>query len=150
MARWKKLNPSKSALHRREWDKTPNGISYRKKHAEYMREYRKKKGDKMRQKQREYYQKARIEALEYYGGKPPKCAECGESRIACLSIDHIDNNGAEHRREITKEYGYKLGGNQILMWLKKNNYPEGFQILCYNCNIIKEMSRRQISLHNEN
>jgi len=142
MSRWLKQNPSKGALQRREWDKTPKGVAYRKRHAKYMREYRKKHGKSIRKKQRDYYKKARLEALEYYGGKPPKCKKCGESRILCLSLDHIKNDGAKHRKEITEEYGYKLGGNQILMWLKKNNYPKGFQVLCYNCNIIKEMSLR--------
>ena len=143
MPRWLKSNPNKHTEYVREWNQTPKGIAYRKKHAEYMQKYRKKHGKKMREQQRGYYTKTRLEALEHYGGKPPKCKECGESRISCLSLDHIKNNGAEHRREITKEYGYKLGGNQILMWLKKNNYPKGFQILCYNCNIIKEMSKRK-------
>lgn len=134
----------------REFMKTEAGKRYKEKRKEYMREYRKKNGDKVRARQRGYYVKARLEALEHYGGKPPKCKECGELRTPCLSLDHIDNNGAEHRRNMTKEYGYKLGGNQILMWLKKNNYPSGFQVLCYNCNIIKEMTRRSEKSLDEN
>lgn len=151
MARWKKLNPSKHTEYVRKWNQTPKGIAYRKRHAEYMREYRKKHGAKMREQQREYYKKARLEALEYYGGKPPKCSVCGESRTMCLSIDHINNNGAEHRREMAKEYNCKVGGNNILTWLKKHNYPKGFQVLCYNCNIIKELKyRRKNFSSNEN
>ena len=141
MSRWKKTDPSKGALQMREWFKTPKGEEYKKRHAEYMREYRKKHGEKIRAKQRGYYDDARREALEHYGGKPPKCKECGESYLECLQLDHTDNN----RRQIEKDYGYKLGGNQILMWLRKNNYPSGFQVLCANCNIKKEMSQRRQS-----
>lgn len=44
-----------------------------------------------------------------------------------LTIDHIDNRGAEHRRTIG------TGGDALVRWLKKNNFPPGFQILCWNC-----------------
>ena len=46
-----------------------------------------------------------------------------------LSIDHINNDGAAHRR--------KLGSNYIYSWLIQTNFPEGFQVLCHNCNLAK-------------
>ncbi len=143
MSRWKKENPGHSAKAMREWIETDKGKAYKEKHRLYMKEYRKKNREKVRAKQREYYDNARREALEAYGGKPAKCGQCGESYLECLQIDHIENDGNIHRKQIEEEYGYKLGGNQILMWLKKNNYPEGFQILCANCNIKKEMEQRR-------
>ncbi len=61
-----------------------------------------------------------------YGGQ---CINCGCHDYKFLTIDHIDNNGAKHRKEI---------GSDIYNWLKKNNYPkENFQILCFNCNYLK-------------
>ena len=72
-------------------------------------------------------QRYKISALEHYG---KKCACCGESEEAFLSIDHINNDGARHRKK--KEFG---GG--FYVWLKKNDYPVGFQTLCYNCNWAK-------------
>ena len=54
-----------------------------------------------------------------------KCARCGFSDIRALQIDHVHGGGTKHRKEI---------GNQIYSWLKRNNYPKGFQILCFNCN----------------
>lgn len=45
-----------------------------------------------------------------------------------LSIDHTNNNGAEHRKEIG------VGGNTLYQWLKNNHYPGGFRVLCMNCN----------------
>lgn len=65
----------------------------------------------------------RAEVLEHYGGG---CACCGEAEPLFLTIDHIDGNGNAHRREI--------GKTDMWIWLLRNDYPEGFQILCYNCN----------------
>jgi hypothetical protein len=45
-----------------------------------------------------------------------------------LTVDHINNDGAEHRRKIG------AGICSLYWWLKKNHFPDGFQILCYNCN----------------
>ena len=75
-----------------------------------------------------YYLKNRLEVLEHYGGVPPKCKCCGEEEVKFLSIDHIDGGGKEHRA--------KTGSNYIA-WFKKNNFPNGFQILCHNCNLAK-------------
>ena len=61
-----------------------------------------------------------------YGGA--KCACCGESHQEFLSIDHINGGGAAHRKEI----GW-VSGN-IYGWLKRNNFPAGFRVLCLNCN----------------
>jgi len=67
----------------------------------------------------------RHEVLKHYGGEPPKCACCGEDRFEFLSIDHINGGGKEHIKSI----GYTLA-----RWLKKNHYPEGYRVLCHNCN----------------
>lgn len=81
----------------------------------YLRRYRKDDQDR---------------AVEHYGGK---CACCGETERAFLVIDHIHGGGNEHRKQekIT-------GANNIGAWLKKHGYPEGFQVLCANCNTAKE------------
>lgn len=75
---------------------------------------------------RERCQKQRTEALEAYG---KQCACCGEDEVAFLVINHIENNGAEHRREI--------GTGNLYGWLKSNKFPTGFQTLCWNCNAAK-------------
>jgi hypothetical protein len=70
----------------------------------------------------------KLEIWSAYGG--PICKCCGEERVEFLSIDHINGGGNQHRKEIT---GFKQGN--IYRWLKKNNFPEGFQVLCFNCNM---------------
>jgi hypothetical protein len=61
--------------------------------------------------------------ISHYGGK---CACCGETTTAFLTIDHIKDDGAKHKREV--------GRSSVYSWLKKNNFPEGFRVLCWNCN----------------
>ena len=67
--------------------------------------------------------------ISAYGGQ---CVCCGESEIVFLAIDHIHNDGAEHRREI---------GPKIYRWLRQQGFPkDNFQVMCYNCNMAKELS----------
>ena len=41
------------------------------------------------------------------------------------------------KKEYMKEYRQKVSISSIYSWLIRNNYPEGFQVLCYNCNLGK-------------
>lgn len=84
----------------------------------------------IREQQRIYDLSNKRKVIEAYGGK---CACCGENTIEFLTIDHINNDGAEDR----KNNGNKIGG-KLYRWLIKNNFPQnGYQILCYNCNCAK-------------
>lgn len=66
----------------------------------------------------------RLMCIEHYGGR---CACCGEVHIEFLCIDHINGGGTKHREKIGK-------GDMIYRWLIKNQFPEGFRVLCSNCN----------------
>jgi hypothetical protein len=72
-----------------------------------------------------------------YGGY--KCNCCGETEQNFLSIDHVFNNGAEHRRSITGKR--HSAGYHTYIWLVKNNFPAGFQVLCMNCQHGKRMNK---------
>ena len=81
--------------------------------------------------------KVKLEVYNAYGG--PKCTCCGEAHIEFLSLDHIHDDGAAHRRKI---FGQSRSGSSFRMykWLKKNNYPKNLiQILCMNCNMAKHI-----------
>jgi len=84
----------------------------------------------------EYNNRVKKEALYHYGGNTPKCVVCGYSNIEALEIDHMNNDGQSHR----KENNY-ASGRQTYIWLRQNNFPEGFQILCANCHKIKHKKR---------
>lgn len=79
----------------------------------------------------EYKRQKRKEAIEILGGK---CYDCGFSNKLALQIDHIDNNGKEERKK------------RVMMHNKIINNPierKKYQVLCANCNWIKEITRRK-------
>ena len=78
------------------------------------------------------YQKLelKIQAFEKYGNK---CACCGETDPEFLSLDHVNSNGGAHRREVSP--GRKdWGGFHLYRLLRQQGYPEGYQVMCMNCN----------------
>lgn len=75
------------------------------------------------------YYRSQHEAIMAYGGY--KCNCCGETNPLFLSIDHVNNDGTEHRQS------FQSHGTGLYRWLKHHGYPEGFQILCMNCNFGK-------------
>lgn len=104
---------------------------YREKNKEKVRihakEYYEENKEELKRKTRERIQKTRMKCLIHYGGNPPKCACCGEMHVEFLTFDHIEGNGRKHREEVGI-------GNSFYRWLIKENFPDGLQILCYNCN----------------
>lgn len=83
--------------------------------------------------QRKSDRKRKLKVLIHYGGDPPKCACCGERIVEFLCIDHINGGGNKHIKKITH--------NKFYAWIVRNNFPEGFQVLCYNCNKAKGRSK---------
>lgn len=81
------------------------------------------------------YVEHRIKIIEHYSNGKNCCARCGIDDIRVLDIDHINNNGAEERR--------KTGQLGSVWYIVRNNFPDGYQILCRNCNWIKELDRRE-------
>ena len=70
----------------------------------------------------------RSDVLEAYGNC---CACCGESTPEFLTVDHVNNDGAQHRKSVP-------GGTRFYHWLVKAGFPKGeFQLLCWNCNCAK-------------
>jgi hypothetical protein len=74
-------------------------------------------------------QALKLEVLQHYSNLNPYCACCGETAIEFLAIDHKNGNGNEHRRKIGNK-----GGIHMYYWLRNNNFPEGYRVLCMNCN----------------
>lgn len=77
-----------------------------------------------KQKRKAYAMKDLV--YEKYGGYVCKC--CGESTKEFLTLDHVNNDGAKHRRELGK------GVSHLYRWIIKNNFPPIFEVMCYNCN----------------
>lgn len=120
MRDWREANREKSREHAREWRdrKIANGTP------EEVAAIRASESAKTKRNQTV----CRNQVFAAYGGY--KCNCCGESEPMFLSIDHIDNNGAEERRSGL----YAGSGIGFYMWLRKNKFPSGYQVLCMNCN----------------
>lgn len=87
------------------------------------------------EKQRENVKSVKDKVFEHYGGYA--CCCCGEKTRCFLTLDHINNDGAKHRRELGKS---SSAGKGLYMWIIRNNYPPLFQVLCANCNLGKKMN----------
>ena len=85
---------------------------------------------------RRYKNRLRKEIIAGYGGK---CKCCGESIFEFLALDHVNNDGAKHRKELFgNKHGYVTSRPVALcLWIKRNKYPDTIQLLCHNCNNAK-------------
>ena len=95
-----------------------------------------------RERQRASRQALKKKVLAHYGpGGRLNCCwpECVIDDVDMLTLDHVNNDGAAHRKEIK---------SRIYNWIVKNNYPDGFQTLCGNHQMKKEFLGRYAGLSN--
>ena len=96
---------------------------------------RKKKG-KRKSANGDYIEK--YEAMMYYtlrydpSATEPYC-HCPGHDERCIELLVIDHK----KKRTKKEKG--LTGKSFYKYLKENNYPEGYQVLCFSCNFVKEL-----------
>lgn len=122
---------SSTELHRR----------YRARHPERVREadrkYRERHSEECQKKYRRNGRlrnaRIRLEVLSHYSGGSLHCALCGYDDARALEIDHINGGGTQERKTL------KLRGVHFYDWLKKQGYPEGYRVLCCNCNRIASL-----------
>jgi hypothetical protein len=101
----------------------------KKANAEFQADYRARTGrEAYLKKMRDWRQKLRKEVLDHYGGV---CACCGESQLEFLALDHKNGGGTKHRTELG------IRGQAMWSWVKREGFPELFQVLCHNCNQAK-------------
>ena len=81
---------------------------------------------RLNERARKNNRKLRFDVISHYGGK---CQCCGEIADEFLCIDHINGGGNKHRKELKSK-----GGVSFYRYLRKNNYPDGYRVLCHNCN----------------
>lgn len=120
---------------------------------QYAKEYRVTHKKEMQERDKQYYQEHKLaacyyarlrgkelgflrktEVMMYYSNPQGSvvCNNCGEQDIDVLCIDHIKGGGSKHRKEL----GMQAGG-RFYLYLQQQDYPEGYQVLCYNCNTKK-------------
>ena len=73
------------------------------------------------------------------------CCNCCRlnSDLAFLAVDHVAGKKQMDSEPELKKLGYssKFQSWVLLRWLKRKNFPEGFQILCHSCNHAKGHSK---------
>lgn len=84
---------------------------------------------KCRERHKNYHAKVSKDTKEIilnrYG---TSCACCGETIHKFLTLDHVHGGGKKHR-ELTRN-----GGHNFYRMLIRDGLPDGYQILCWNCN----------------
>jgi len=99
------------------------------------RKSNKKNKIKIDRKKKETHQELRKRVLESYSKGKPKCVQCGVTGIPFLNMDHIyGRKQAGHDRN--------TGTGKFYRDLDKDHPPD-YQVLCYNCNMIKELERKK-------
>lgn len=73
-------------------------------------------------------------AIAKYSNGTNACASCAISDIDVLTLDHINGGGRKHRAVI------KI---PIYIWVKTHGFPDGFQVLCMNCNWKKHLTDKR-------
>lgn len=121
--------PHKNPMVRKKYARTYYRQYYHRKNLrEYSNAQARKHAEHRRQYKKNLIQKHRLIALTHYsGGVTPFCSCCRETILRFMTIDHINGGGAKHQKTISSL--------SFFTWLIKNNFPDGFRVLCYNCNI---------------
>jgi hypothetical protein len=70
--------------------------------------------------------------INKYGGQICACCLEYKKNLCFLQIDHIHGGGRKHKRDMSIN-----GGTAFYKWLKRNNFPPGYQVLCCCCNFGK-------------
>lgn len=68
--------------------------------------------------------------LYHYSDGVIQCRCCGEMMWEFLTIDHITGKKSVN-------HDNTMVGDKLYLWLIRNSFPSGFQVLCFNCNIAK-------------
>lgn len=105
----------------RQW-RLKNGDKHRADSRRYALEHKQEISEKLKKSRREIKQTI----VDGYGGA---CACCGERALEFLTIDHVNGDGADHRRSLgTKQ------SRVLYLALIAQGFPAGFRVLCFNCN----------------
>ena len=113
--------------HRKYHEEHKHDTAYRKGRREAALRYYRKNRDKCITANRQWHRNLITQVIEHYGGK---CVCCGESELLFLTLDHIDGQGAKHR----KQFGGRYSARKVYQWVIAQNYPQTLQVLCFNCN----------------
>ena len=114
---WRRRNPEKARF---------NDKKTKQKNIGRIRDYR-----------RVWVLRVKTEVLTHYGRGKLECTLCGEKRLPCLSIDHINGGGTRHMKSLNKF------GQRFYRYLKTESFPSGYRTLCMNCQFMERARLRE-------
>lgn len=87
------------------------------------------------------YDKNKRKILDRFSNSTMSCALCGNDDIFVLTLDHVNDDGAEHRKEAL---GVRRGGIAAYRDFRLGKVETGYdvQVLCMNCNFKKELLKK--------
>jgi hypothetical protein len=85
-------------------------------------------------------QKVKDRVFEAYGGYHCSCPGCSEDNPTFMTLDHVNDDGAEQRKSLQSS-------SALFYWIIRNDFPPGFQVLCWNCNCGRAMNNRVCPHH---
>lgn len=91
---------------------------------------------------REQNKQRKFKVLSHYGpNRHLGCCwdGCDVVDIDMLSLDHVNNDGAEHRKLLSGQRS--AAGTETYRWVERNGFPPGFQTLCFNHQMKKQLQR---------
>jgi len=105
---------------------------------ERIQNYKNKNRDKINKAEREKTIELKTKVMLHYSYGEIHCIHCGETNINFLTIDHINGKKA------WKERGGDKKAEALCRWLIREDFPDGFQVLCWNWNQIKTKKENEI------
>jgi hypothetical protein len=124
----------------RECHRKYNRVYYQKNRERIRAQIRKRYHDnptKMVEGSRRRHLRYKVACINHYSNGTMQCSRCGFTDIRALTLDHI-NGGGSHDRKYQK---YK--GSRFYLFLIQEKFPDGFQVLCMNCQFIKRHEKRE-------
>lgn len=128
-------NPSARALYLRQYHADRPG--YR---AKLNKDWIEKNRSRYNRAKSEYRFRLKLEAIDHYSAGTRSCAICGYAGdVDALQLDHIEDNGAAHRKELGVAGRSTGAGTTMYERLRALGWMPGLQVLCANCNTIKAL-----------
>lgn len=113
-----------------------NPEEQRKRKRENMRRYRAERPEHYAAQSRKAKAKLKSQLFELYGHE---CSICGYDDKRALTLDHINNNGSEERKE--------LGERGVYYKAREKHSPGEYRILCMNCQFIERHKHGRQNQH---
>lgn len=143
------VTAEKAAEYRAKY-RAEGGEAYLAHRAKLNRDWIAKNRTRYNQAKAAYRFKLKKHVISHYTNGTMACSHCGYTGdLDALCLDHINDDGAEHRKELGCSSRGNSGGTTIYERIKAHGWIDGLQVLCFNCNTIKELRRKRGGLTSE-